>query len=191
MTAIQFLYEQLPCRQGWQFIYFNLTDWENYAHQKQPAKPLYSGHPAQAGDWWAWSISAGSSCSGLNMLTPLKLARDPSSESLFALPPDPVCARVSQFLRLCACVAYVCLHVLASCVCLSVLMYDHESGVQMEPAPTILLGTALFLIRTDRLFACLFSSPSPFSRLLLSPLCQLDTQAAKMQNHRHTHTLHF
>lgn len=32
-TAIQFPYEQLPCRQGWQFIYFNLTDWENHAHQ--------------------------------------------------------------------------------------------------------------------------------------------------------------
>lgn len=31
--AIQFPYEQLPCRQGWQFIYFNLTDWENHAHQ--------------------------------------------------------------------------------------------------------------------------------------------------------------
>lgn len=25
-TAIQFPYEQLPCRQGWQLIYFNLTD---------------------------------------------------------------------------------------------------------------------------------------------------------------------
>lgn len=31
-TAIQFPYEQLPCRQGWQFIYFNLTDWESRAH---------------------------------------------------------------------------------------------------------------------------------------------------------------
>lgn len=49
-TAIQFPYEQLPCRQGWQFIYFNLTDWENRAHQKQPAKPLYSGQQAWAGD---------------------------------------------------------------------------------------------------------------------------------------------
>lgn len=37
-TAIQFPYEQLPCRQGWQFIYFNLTDWENHAHQSsQPS----------------------------------------------------------------------------------------------------------------------------------------------------------
>lgn len=44
--VIQFPYEQLPCRQGWQFIYFNLTDWEN---QKQPAQPLYSGHQAQRG----------------------------------------------------------------------------------------------------------------------------------------------
>lgn len=48
--------------------------------EKPPAQPLYSGHPAQAGDWWARSISAGSSCSGLNMLTPLKMARDPSSK---------------------------------------------------------------------------------------------------------------
>lgn len=38
MTAIQFPYEQLPRRQGWQFIYFNLSDWENHAHQSsQPS----------------------------------------------------------------------------------------------------------------------------------------------------------
>lgn len=38
-TAIQFPYEQLPCRQGWQFIYFNLTDWGNHAHQS--SQPSY------------------------------------------------------------------------------------------------------------------------------------------------------
>ena len=30
-TTIQFPYEQLPCRQGWQFIYFNLTDLDSKA----------------------------------------------------------------------------------------------------------------------------------------------------------------
>ena len=79
-TAIQFPYEQLPCRQGWQFIYFNLTDWENHAHQSSQPSHCIQGTRHRRGDWWAWSISLGSSCSGLNMLTPLKLARDPSSE---------------------------------------------------------------------------------------------------------------
>ena len=88
----------------------------------------------------------------------------------------------------CASIPLVCLHVSPSCVCLSVLMYNHESGLQASPAPTILLGTALFLIRTDRLFVWLFTALSPFSRLLLSPLCQLDTWAARMQNYDHTNT---
>lgn len=37
-TAIQFPYEQLPSRQGWQFIYFNLTESENHAQRsRQPS----------------------------------------------------------------------------------------------------------------------------------------------------------
>lgn len=88
---------------------------------KQPAQPLYSGHPAQAGDWWAWSISAGSSCSGLNMLTPLRLARDPSSEWITLCSPPRPCA--------CVCVcpsSYACVLVFLLCVymCCPLVCFD-------------------------------------------------------------------
>lgn len=66
--VIQFPYEQLPCRQGWQFIYFNLTDWENHAHQKQPAQPLYSGHQAQRG--WGVGLMGLVHFSGIQLLWP-------------------------------------------------------------------------------------------------------------------------
>lgn len=98
---------------------------------KQPAQPLYSGHQAQAGDWWAGSVSAGSSCSGLNMQTPLKLARDPRSVWITLCCPVRlyVCVCVSS--HACVLVFLLCVYMcLPSCVCLSVLMYDHESGVR-------------------------------------------------------------
>lgn len=153
---------------------------------KQPAQPLYSGHQAQEGveGWCAWSSSVeSSSCSGLNMLTPLKLAHHPRRVWILLRTSKPLLmpVRLSVFL-------------VSALLCVtSVLMYDHNesrggSKHYLHPhPPTILLGTALFFIRTDRLLVCLFTAPSPFSRLLLSPHCQLDTQGATMQNHGHAH----
>lgn len=157
---------------------------------KQPTQPLYSGHQARVGDWWAWSISVGSSCSGLNMLTPLKLARDPRRVWItLALLLVWVCP--SSYL--CVLVFLMCFHVSGLlCMFVGCDVWPWVGGWVDNPcththarARTIRLGTAFLLIRTDRLFVRLFTSPSPFSRLLLSPLCQLDTWA---HNHRDTHT---
>lgn len=104
---------------------------------KQPAQPLYSVHQARAGDWWAWSISVGSSCSGLNMLTPLKLARDPRSVWITLCSPIRPCMCVCVPILTPVCLFLLCVYMcLPSCVGLSVLMYDHESGVLTEPAHT-------------------------------------------------------
>lgn len=72
--AIQFPYEQLPCRQGWQFIYFNLTDWESHAHQSSQHSHCIQDTRHRRGKGGVWSSSVESSCFGLNMLTPPKLA---------------------------------------------------------------------------------------------------------------------
>lgn len=87
---------------------------------KAASKAIVFRAPRIGGNWWAWSISARSSCSGLNMLTPLKLAHDLSSEWIAACSTAKpcTCVRPSSYAR--ALVSLLCVYMCCPLVCFDV-----------------------------------------------------------------------